>query len=132
MITRHGIVLLLLLPIGTGCGEGTDPTAFRFTADTLAASVIQVNGDSAGTYEYDAATTTNPDSVLRRLWKAGFSLREAWFPLDNLCMDPLGARLTIRLAGPDPRITRFGFAPGNGRLACATQVKHYRFESPGT
>lgn len=129
MMTRPGIGFLLLLSVVTGCGEGADPSAFRFAADTVPASVSGATGDSTAIYFYQRAeNTTNPDSVLRRLWNANFSLREAWLPLDNLCMDPLGARLTVRLSRPDPRITRFDFAPGSGRLACATQLKHYDFE----
>ena len=118
--------LPVLLALGLGCQTEVTPTELDFTTELLARSQFPDLRDSTATYEY-SFSAVNPDSVVRALSGSRLPLREAWYPLDNLCMDPRGPRLTVRLARPDPRIARFDFAPGTGRLACATQLKHYMF-----
>jgi len=77
------------------------------------------------TYSYKF-TTVNPESLLAVLVKSGIPVSQAWLPLDNLCMDPVGPRFTIELTQQDDRVFNFDFVRGTGRLACATHLKWYR------
>jgi hypothetical protein len=114
----------LFLGLALGCHGGPTPTELPLVTDVMSATDITPPQDPAARYEY-AFSAVNPDSILRTLLDAGLPMRQAWFPLDNLCMDPRGPRLTVELKEPDLRMARFDFLPGTGRLACATRVRHY-------
>lgn len=80
--------------------------------------------DTSRTYVYRIGYV-NPESLLTVIWNSGILISQAWFPLDNLCMDPIGPRFTVELANSDMRLTEFGFAKGVGRLLCATRLKKF-------
>ena len=123
MRARH-YASVLLLGLALGCHGGQAPTELQLDTDVIPAADILPPQDPAATYEY-AFSAVNPDSVLRTLLDAGLPLRQAWMPLDNLCLDPRGPRFTVELMEPDHRMAGFDFLLGTGRLACATRVRHY-------
>ena len=116
--------LPVLLALTFGCQTEVTPPEPDFTTELLAASQLPNLRDSTTIYEY-TFSAVNPDSVLRALSRARLPLREAWYPLDNLCMDPIGPRFTVELAQEDLRIVKFDFTKGSGRLGCATMLKRY-------
>ena len=78
--------------------------------------------DETHTFVY-TSPTVNAESLLTAMNKAGIRIRKAWLPLDNVCADPVGPRLTVELASLNNRVANFGFTQGVGRLACATTLK---------
>lgn len=96
---------------------------------TIRASVMSVQDlpaefDSTRTYHY-AFVCTNPESLITELWNADVGVWQAWLPMDNMCMDPIGPRFTVELQGEDSAILDFNFSPGDGRLHCATSLKRF-------
>ena len=118
----HGLLLVCAL-LTSSCQSPGTPNDPGFTAALIPASDLQLP-DPSRSYEYQFVAA-NPDSLLRVLLRAGLAVDQAWLPLDNLCMDPRGPRFTVELARPSDRIARFDFVPGTGRLACATQLRHF-------
>lgn len=80
--------------------------------------------DTLTTYHYKDAAT-NPDSLINLLLTAGFDVKQAWLPLDNFCMGPVGPRFTVQLSTANPSIQAFHFAGGSGRIACASRLLRY-------
>ena len=68
---------------------------------------------------------TDPEALLIDLLSAGIPILRAWQPLDNRCDDPLGGRFTVELIRANSDILDFGFAPGTGRLFCATTLQQF-------
>lgn len=85
--------------------------------------VPQFNSSSLVFFHNSASV--NPEALLTEMIQAGIPVVRAWFPLDNRCMDAVGARFTVELSAFDARIRNFGFSPGQGRLECATKLKRY-------
>lgn len=100
------------------------PTASLPAIDSSLVASAAVTPDPARTYEYDVGTV-RVDSVLRALWRAGLSVAVAWLPVQYLCEDLRGPRLTVELAAPDDRMAQHDFAPGTGRLQCSEQLWQY-------
>ena len=73
-------------------------------------------------YQYN---TENPEGILIALWNAGIPVAQAWFALDDQCLNPIGPRLTVELSQDDERILQQGFERGVGMLQCATELKHF-------
>ena len=96
---------------------------------TIRSQIISVDQlpefDLSRTYFYQFSSLENPESLLISLWNAGIPISQAWLPLDDQCMNPIGVRFTVELTGDDARIGGFGFIRGVGYLACATQLKRY-------
>ena len=80
--------------------------------------------DSARTFHYNFVCS-NPESLLTTLWSSDLRVWQAWFPIDDLCMDPVGPRFTVELESGDSAIREFDFSPGDGRLHCATRLKRF-------
>jgi len=90
----------------------------------VASADVVVRIDPLRTYEYDL--NLGPvDSVLTALWSAGLQIDEAWLPLNYLCEDIRGPRLTVALEGPDDRMADHDFQLGTGRLACSETLRQY-------
>ena len=79
---------------------------------------------TARTFSY-RFSEANAESLLAVLMKSRIPVRQAWLPLDNMCMGPVGPRFTIELSRKDKRVTRFGFVKGSGRLRCSPRLKWY-------
>jgi hypothetical protein len=91
-------------------------------------SELQQNviSDTTRIYAYFGQQPVKPDSLLQALCTSGISVKQAWLPLDDRCDNPIGARFTVELAGPDNRIEAHGFKRGFGNLLlCATQLKKF-------
>ncbi len=85
---------------------------------------LPVEFDSTRTYHYNYLCT-NPESLLTALWDADVRVWQAWLPLDNMCMDPVGPRFTVELESEDASVSDLDFSPGDGRLHCATRLKRF-------
>ena len=79
---------------------------------------------TARTFSY-RFNEVNADSLLAVLAESKIRVHQAWVPIDNMCMGPVGPRFTIELTRNDKRVAGFGFAKGPGRLQCATRLKWY-------
>lgn len=102
-------------------GRGDNPT---IRVSTLSSRDLPAEFDSATTYHY-VFVCTNPESLITELWNADVRVWQAWMPLDNMCMGPVGPQFTVQLQEEDPDIVDFDFVPGDGRLHCATQLKRF-------
>ncbi len=96
---------------------------------TIRASVVTSHDlpaefDSTRTYHY-TLQCTNPESVLTALWDADVRVWQAWFPLDNMCVGPIGPQFTVELEEQDSAVLDFKFVPGDGRLHCAARLKRF-------
>lgn len=80
--------------------------------------------DPGRSYE-SVLEVVDPQVRLRDLLDRGIPVARAWLPLDYLCLDPIGPRLTVELSRPDAAILDFGFRQGTGRLACATTLEQF-------
>jgi hypothetical protein len=80
--------------------------------------------DPARTYE-STLQGEDPETRLRDLLARGIPVARAWLPLDYLCLDPIGPRLTVELSRADAAILQFDFRQGTGRLACATALQQF-------
>jgi hypothetical protein len=92
--------------------------------------VTEVRGDAlpapdpSRTWKY-RLPSVDADSITRALLRAGIPLAEAWEPLEDACMDPIGPRYTVVLTRPDGRMAGLGFEPGSGIRACTFRVRLY-------
>jgi hypothetical protein len=123
----HAAAVLFFFVI-VSCAPGTEPDSCRVTTSIIAKSDLppRILADTTRTFAYFGAQPANPDSLLQVLCAAGIRVNEAWLPLDNLCLDPIGPRFTVELSGADDRIKTHGFRNGYGnRLICATQLKRF-------
>ena len=127
---RNAVVPLFLLAAAQACADAGPDIVPTIDSTTVASADVVVRLDPARTYEYDF-TTARVDSVLAALWTAGLPLEEAWRPLEDMCLDPRGPRLTVALEQPDDaRMADHDFQLGTGRLACSTQLRQYVFGNP--
>lgn len=115
-------VVLLVAPLA--CQSTTDVSEPTIQSSTIPASSLPKHFDEGRVFQYNFSRV-NPESVLIQLWNAGIPVVQAWLPLDNQCMDPMGPRFTVELAQEDLRIIKFDFTKGSGRLGCATMLKRY-------
>ena len=102
-------------------GTADRPTIREFA---VTSSDLPAEFDSTLTYHYDFVCA-NPESLLTELWNDGLRVWQAWLPLDNMCMDPIGPRFTVELEAGDSGVRDFGFSPGDGRLHCSSRLKRY-------
>ncbi len=102
-------------------GKGDEPTIREVV---VTSRDLPEEFDSTRTYHYDSVKA-NPESLITVLWNADVRAWQAWLPLDNRCMDPVGPRFTVELEAQDAAILDFDFSPGDGRLHCATSLKRY-------
>ncbi len=124
-----GAMLALVASVGVACSDAAPDNFPRIDSTTVASADVAPRVDPARTYEYDFSTV-RVDSVLPALWIAGLPVVEAWLPLDYMCEDLRGARLTVALAQPDARMTDHDFRLGTGRLMCATTLRQYLMGAP--
>lgn len=118
------VAFVFLLVARLGCQSTTDVSEPVIQSSTIPSSSLPKHFDEGRVFQYNFSQV-NPESVLIQLWNAGIPVVQAWLPLDNLCMDPIGARFTVELTKADPRIEDFGFTKGSGRLGCATMLKRF-------
>lgn len=127
-VRRPNLVILGSLTVGAalaGSSACDDPSAVRdVSVDSAVVLSAGVVPDPARTYEYDRASV-RPDSALAALWRAGLPVEVAWRPLHYRCLDPRGARLTVELTAPDPRMADYDFSLGTGRLPCSEDLVRY-------
>lgn len=102
-------------------GKEDNPT---IRVSTLSSRDLPAEFDSATTYHY-VFVCSNPESLITELWNGDVRVWQAWMPLDNMCMGPVGPQFTVQLQEEDPDILDFNFAPGDGRLHCATSLKRF-------
>lgn len=125
-----GLVVLGLVsstvPACTDIGPGVMPP---IDSTIVASADVVVRIDPRRTYEYDG-NSGRVDSVLTALWAARLPVEEAWRPLDYLCLDIRGPRLTVALEQPNARMADHDFQLGNGRLECSPQLRQYVIGTP--
>ena len=80
--------------------------------------------DSTRTYHY-TLQCTNPESLITELWKSDVRVWQAWLPVDNICMGPIGPQFTVELEERNSAILHLNFSLGEGRLHCASQLKRF-------
>jgi len=120
--------LILSFYVFTSCTPGTKFDSCNITTSVIPKSELpqRILSDTTRTFAYFGNQPANHDSLLQVLCNSGIGVTEAWFPLDYLCLDPIGPRLTVELSSADPRIKTYGFRNGFGnRLICATQLKRF-------
>lgn len=121
---------LLALPVLCGalipmaCRNPTDPAGQEKVSEVAASELSPLPSDQLYRYRFAGLQA---DSVLPVLRRANLPLLEAWQPIEDLCMDPLGPRLTVVLSTADKRIEAYDFEPGNGIRACTVRVRRYVF-----
>lgn len=115
------VTLFAVLAVFQTFSKDDGPT---IRASILTSQDLPAEFDTARTYQY-TLKPTNPESLLTVLWNADVRVWQAWLPLDNLCMGPIGPRFTVELDAGDPGILDFDFSPGDGRLHCATRLKRF-------
>jgi hypothetical protein len=113
-----------VLLAGAACSAPTDSDDDLQTMDVATRDLPAA--DLSRTWRYRPAIA-NADSVLRAVRRAGIPLEEGWQPLEDLCMDPVGPRLTVVLRMPDDRIRMHDFESGSGIRACTVRVRRYLF-----
>lgn len=122
-----GCGMLAVTVAVAGCG---DPLAFReVQVDSSVVRSATVTPDPDRSYEYDRFEP-RVDSVLTALWRDGIPIEVAWRPIDYLCADARGERLTVQLERADARMNAHDFSPGTGRLACASHLMQYVVSGP--
>lgn len=107
----------------SGCKEAAVNGKPLISSITISANQLP-NLDPTRTYHF-RTNELKPEETLMSLLQAGIPVQEAWLPLDNFCLDPIGPRFTVQLSRQDSKIENFGFDPGEGRLACSSKLKHY-------
>ncbi len=115
-----------LFVVYIGCQSyPADPASdSRIQVTTISSASLPKQFAEGVTFEYEDENV-NAEAVLDELLNAGVPVVQAWLPLDNKCMDPVGPRFTIELSQKDDRMPKFKFKEGSGRLECATALKHY-------
>jgi hypothetical protein len=124
-----GLALLGATLGGASCESATNTPAFMIDSVDVASDGVVGTLDAGRTYEYRLGRG-RPDSVLAALWLDAIDVDAAWWPLDYICLDPVGPRLTVALTVADARITTHDFELGTGRLSCATTLREYRIIEP--
>lgn len=115
-------VLVTALSACSDIGPGNMPA---IDSTTVFSRDVAVRVDPIRTYEYDF-NTGPADSILTALWMSDLPIEEAWWPLNYLCADVRGPRLTVQLEGPrDAEMAEHDFEPGTGRLVCSQDLRQY-------
>ncbi|MDH3455487.1 MAG: hypothetical protein OER90_01480 [Gemmatimonadota bacterium] len=126
----QGLVVLGLVSSAVPACTDTGPDVMPPIDSTIVASAdVIVRIDPLRTYEYDLSSG-RVDSVLTALWTARLPVEEAWLPLNYMCLDPRGPRLTVALERPSARMADHDFQLGNGRLACSQDLRQYVIGTP--
>ena len=124
----YGAVLAAALLLPPGCRTSTDGPEIRqgtqFQSTTVSRNDLPKSFDTERLFEF-RSDTVDPTSVLEKLLQADIPVVEAWLPLDNECLGPVGPRFTVVLSKEDSRIRDYNFVQGTGRLECATTLLHY-------
>jgi hypothetical protein len=115
----------MLALLSGACAGSPSESESHLLSTEVPASSLPDQGLGPGAYHH-SSPSASPESLLAVLRNTGIRVREAWAPLDNQCMDPIGPTFTVVVAPTDgPRLGRLGFLPGEGRLLCATTLRHY-------
>jgi hypothetical protein len=117
-------VSFVLLMGVAACQEGNVVEAPGFSVAVINSTTLPHFKATQAVYFYQYSQV-NPEPLLLELLHAGIPVYRAWLPLDNHCMDIIGARFTVELAAVDERMAEFGFAKGEGRLSCASKLKQF-------
>jgi len=120
---KRAIIVLAVCFINS-CNSPTDNVEPLFDITVIDVSELPQFIDPARTYEYNFSSV-NPESVLTVLWRRGIRISQAWLPIDYLCKDMIGPRLTVELFAADDRMKEFDFMNGTGRLSCARKLMRY-------
>ncbi|MEO8168877.1 MAG: hypothetical protein ABI623_11565 [bacterium] len=123
-ISAIAFAILLIVSVGCNSDSASPVAASNIQVTTISAANLPKEFNEALTFEYKDEQV-NPEAVINELLNAGVPVAEAWLPLDNVCMDPVGPRFTVRLDQKNEMIIKFNFKEGSGRLECATTLKHY-------
>ncbi len=123
-ISAIALVILFLGYLGCQSDRTSTAPTSRIQVTTVGSASVPKQFAEGLTFEYKDADV-NPEAVLTELVNAGVPVVQAWLPLDNICMGPLGPRFTVELQQQDDRMPKFKFKEGSGRLECATTLKHY-------
>ena len=115
-----GMVLAVVAAVQT-FGKDDVPT---IRVSTVTSRDLPAEFDSARTYHY-MLQCSNPESLIIELWNSDVHVWQAWLPLDNMCMGPIGPRFTVELEEGDAAVSDFDFSPGDGRLHCAKQLERF-------
>jgi hypothetical protein len=125
MKTRmNSLALIAPLLVALSCNSSNNVEDPLIQNSTIPVSNLPRYFDESRLFQYKFSRV-NPESLLTELWRAGIPVSQAWLPLDNRCMDPVGPRFTVELFANDGRMEKFDFLNGSGRLACATMLKRY-------
>lgn len=125
-------IALSLCTTALSCESPSEVVEPRFLSEVVRPRIVVTTISSSQlpeqfttwTYSYKF-TVVHAESLLAELIKSDIPVSQAWLPLNNLCMDPVGPRFTVELAREDARVAAFDFMRGPGRLRCATQLKWY-------
>jgi hypothetical protein len=117
------LLVAIAFAAATACHSATDGGDGGVQTSDVSSARLHVPNPEL-TYRYRFATV-NADSLLRVLARANVPVSEAWLPLEDLCMDPVGPRFTVILARHYAGMDVFDFDPGNGIRACTTRIRRY-------
>ena len=120
VIYIFGIVLAVLATFQI-FGKDNEPT---IRISVVSSQDLPAEFDSTRTYHY-TLQCTNPESLITELWNSDVRTWQAWLPVDNICMGPIGPQFTVELEGKNSVILHLNFSSGEGRLHCARQLKRF-------
>jgi len=123
------VMVLLVLAAVPACTDVGPEVMSLIDSTVVTSAEVVVRIDPQRTYEYDM-TGGRVDSVLTALWKAGLRVEEAWRPLNYMCLDIRGPRLTVALERANHRMEEHDFRLGDGRLACSQDLRQYVIGTP--
>lgn len=123
MKTGFVMILVGLIMAIAACEQRTTPSGPSFHVEVISSRDLPFQYQGV-TYAYKFASA-NPESLLTLISIHGIPWNQAWQPLDNMCMDPMGPRFTVQLQKEDKRLENFNFERGSGRLACASKLNRY-------
>lgn len=119
------IVVGLMVWGGSACYRDPVAPGPQVDSTVVQSSTALTSTDSSATYEYDFSAV-RPDSVLLALYADDLPLVQAWLPLQYLCEDLIGPRLTVQLEVPrDAAMGAHDFRRGTGRLQCSVDLRRY-------
>ena len=111
--------------MSAACGNSEGPPLVTIDSTTVASATVAPLIDQERTYEYDFSEV-RIDSVLIALWEDDLPVSQAWYPIQYLCEDLRGPRLTVELdAAEDAAMARHDFSLGTGRLQCSELLRRY-------
>jgi hypothetical protein len=124
-VTRRFSLVVTILAAAACSGTGPDPLSYHSVEITRGGLPDEGLGPMAW---HRVMPGGNPDSMLVTLLRAGVPVRQAYAPLDNECLDPVGPTFAVVLGRNDARMTGFGYEAGGGRLLCASILRRYEVE----